>query len=334
MSVSKSLYFCGVSYQNVSTEILGKCSVAKENCAEREKLLLEKYGVSEVVLLSTCNRVEYYFIAPENFDVSALVEEIFPDAKDVCLVKKDVEAITHLFEVASGLKSQMTGETEIFGQVKTAYSTSFERGHCSAVLNAIFQKTAQVGKWIRTNTDIGKGQISIGSVSAELASQIFEDIKRAKILLVGSGEAGRLIAEALFVRNARKITIASRSRENAEKLATQIGVASADMADVLEGLSEYDIVICASAAGLIIDKSLASKTIKKRRSPMFVIDLSMPKNVEESCGKLDGLFLYDMNNLSEIASTNMDLRKGEIQRAHNIINEKAIAFFKKISVRL
>ena len=81
MSVSKSLYFCGVSYQNVSTEILGKCSVAKENCAEREKLLLEKYGVSEVVLLSTCNRVEYYFIAPENFDVSALVEEIFPDAR-------------------------------------------------------------------------------------------------------------------------------------------------------------------------------------------------------------------------------------------------------------
>lgn len=334
MQALKSLFFCGISHENVTASLLGSCSIAKENCALQEKLLIEKFGFSEIVLLSTCNRVEYYFIAPENFDVDLLIGEVFANAKEICVVKKNEEAIEHLFEVASGLKSQMTGETEIFGQVKTAYSRAFECGHCGAVLNAIFQKTAQVGKWIRTNTDIGKGQISIGSVSAELASQIFEDIKRAKILLVGSGEAGRLIAEALFVRNARKITIASRTRANSDKLASEIGVVSADMADVLENLAEFDIVICASAAGVIIDRNLARQALKKRRSPMFVIDLSVPKNVEECCAKLDGLFLYDMKNLSEIAMSNMDLRKSEIERAHNIISEKSKTFFKKISLRL
>ncbi len=331
MSSSQALYLCGISHENASAEQIGACGVAKDDCVAKETFIVDKYGVSEVVLLSTCNRVEYYFVG-DNIDIQALKIELFGNANNLCYFKKNKDVVSHLFEVASGLKSQMTGETEIFGQVKSAYSRSFENNHCGRILNAVFQKSAQVGKWIRTNTEIGHGKISIGSVSAELASHIFEDISKAEILLVGSGEAGKLIADALYVRGARNITIVSRTRENSDKLAKEIGVKSADLNDGLAQLDLFDIVVCASSAGELISCDMVKKSMKKRVSPMFLIDLSVPKNIDEKCADLDDVYLYDMKNLSEIASSNMNMRKGEIVRACSIIGKKAETLVAKLKL--
>ncbi len=332
MGRAKVLYLCGISHESASPSQIGECSVPKEECCVRENFIFEKYGFAELVLLSTCNRVEYYFTASEDFDCSQFCIDVFSNANDVCYVKKNLDAVEHLFEVASGLRSQMTGETEIFGQVKNAYSRAFEGGHCGAFLNAIFQKAAQVAKWIRTNTDIGHGKISIGSVSALLATQIFEDITSAKILLIGSGEAGRLIAEALLVRDSRRLTIASRTRENATNLAKELGVESENFSSALSSLERFDIIICASAAGEIITVDMIKDVLKKRTNPIFLIDLSVPKNVDESCAKIGDVFLYDMRDLSKIANANMDLRKGEILRARQIIKKKALAVVSKLGV--
>ncbi|MBE6414313.1 MAG: glutamyl-tRNA reductase [Verrucomicrobiaceae bacterium] len=331
MNCSQALYLCGISHENANAEQIGVCGVAKENCVAKERLILEKYGLAEVVLLSTCNRVEYYFVG-DKIDVEAFKLELFGDANKLCYFKKNKEVVSHLFEVASGLKSQMTGETEIFGQVKTAYLRSFESNHCGRILNAVFQKSAQVGKWIRTNTEIGHGKISIGSVSAELALHIFEDISKANILLVGSGEAGKLIADALYVRGAQNITIVSRTRENSDKLAKEIGVRSADLNDGLDQLGLFDIVVCASSAGELISCDMVKSSMKKRVSPMFLIDLSVPKNIDENCADLDDVYLYDMKNLSDIASSNMNMRKGEIATAKSIIDKKAEALVEKLKL--
>ena len=331
MSNSPVLYLCGISHDNASAEQIGCCGVSKELCVDRENLVLEKYNVSEIVLLSTCNRVEYYFVA-DDIDFEKFKNDFFHSSQSLCYVKKNQEVIAHLFEVASGLKSQMTGETEIFGQVKTAYSRSFENHHCGSILNMVFQKAAQVGKWIRTNTDIGHGKISIGSVSAELASQIFEDISKAEILLIGSGEAGKLIADALYVRGAENITIVSRTRQNSDKLANDIGVKSSDLADELASLYKFDIVVCASSAGQIIDYASVENALKKRNNPMFLIDLSVPQNIDASCADIDDVYLYDMKNLSDIASSNMNLRKGEIALAKSIIDKKAEALVEKLKL--
>ena len=159
-----------------------------------------------------------------------------------------------------------------------------------------------------------------------------EEISKAKILLVGSGEAGKLIADALYVRGAKNITIVSRTRENSDKLAKEIGVKSADLQDGLDQLGLFDIVVCASAAGELINCDMVKKSMKKRVSPMFLIDLSVPKNIDENCADLDDVYLYDMKNLSEIASANMNMRKSEIAIAKSIIDKKAEALVEKLKL--
>lgn len=325
----KTLYLCGISHESAAAAQIGACAVAKEARAAAEAAFMAFAKAGECVLLSTCNRVEYYFTASEDVDAEALAARFFACARGGFYLKRGAGAAEHLFEVASGLRSQMTGETEIFGQVKNAYSSSFEAGHCGKVLNAVFQKAAQVGKWVRTNTGIGRGKISVGSVCAELASQIFEDISAAEILLAGSGEAGRLVADALFVRGATRITIVSRSRANADALAARVGAASADMPEAFAALHKFDIVVCATSAGLVITRPMLESALKLRHNPMFLIDLSVPQNVDPSCAEIDDVFLYDMKNLSEIAAANMRLRKSEIDLARQYVSRKAELFAKR-----
>lgn len=325
MRSTKTLFLCGISHESSEARQIGQCAVAKELRAAREAAFMEAAGAGECVLLSTCNRVEYYFTAPANFDAASVAAKYFAGAEGGFYAKRGADAAAHLFEVASGLRSQMVGETEIFGQVKGAYAAAFAAGHCAGVLNAVFQKAAQVGKWVRTNTDIGRGKISIGSVGAELAAQIFTDITRAEILLVGSGEAGRLVADALFVRGAKRITVVSRSRANADSLAARVGAASDDMPAALANLRRFDIIVCATSAGVIITRKMLENALKTRRRPVFLIDLSVPKNIEDACADIDDVFLYDLQNLSQIAASNLALRRGEIDFARAYIAKKAAA---------
>lgn len=331
-----NLYSAGISYENVPPEIIGRFGMPQTACTFAESAAGD--CASEILILSTCNRVEVYFAADSDAAIKKVVEKIWGENADdfakICSIKKNADAADHLFAVASGLKSQMTGETEILGQVKAAYERAHAAGHCAGVLNALFQKAIHCAKWVRTNTEIGRGKISVGSVCAELALRIFDNIGRAKILLLGSGEVGKLVSDALFVRGAADITVCSRTRENADKLAEKIGCRSADIQTAIENLEYFDIVLCASSSKeFLITEQLAQSAVSKRRSrPIFLIDLAVPYNIEPTCGNLDGAFLYTLADLSKIANENIAARKAEIERAENAVRERADALAKKLGL--
>ena len=328
-----NLYVAGISCKCAKTELVGKCALSKDDCTRIEKSVLDcpENSISEFAILSTCNRFETYFVSENDSALDNILVEFSKNGKPAdefkknAYLKSNTAAITHLFEVSSGLQSQMVGETEILGQVKAAYARACQAQHCKAVLNAVFQKAAQCAKWIRTNTDIGHGKISLGSVSAELAARIFEDISKAKILLVGSGEAGRLVADALFVRGAVNITVVSRTRQKAEDLAQKVGVEAADMKESLANLQNFDIVICASLAPYnLITLEMAKNAVAKRaEKSMFLIDLGVPANIEPRCAEIDNVFLYTLADLSKIANENIKSRLGEIESAKKEILRRA-----------
>lgn len=335
------LYVVGISHMCADAETVGSCGVPKECAAEAEQTLLDADGVSEALILSTCNRVELYFVSERGAENALKAFEKTPSRgrdfgkfQKLSYTKCGGEAIGHIFEVASGLQSQMTGETEIFGQVKAAYAQASAARHCGAVLNTVFQKTCQCAKWVRTNTDIGHGKISLGSVASELAGRIFDDVSKAKILLAGSGEAGKLVADALFVRGATNMTVASRKFENALRLAEQIGAKASPLETALENLPLFDIAITASYSPtpLITRERAAAAVSARRGKPVFLIDLSVPPNVEISCGELDDLYLYNLDDLSHIANENMAARKSEIETARKYIEAKAAAVAKKLGI--
>ena len=192
-------------------------------------------------------------------------------------------------------------------------------------MNTLFQKAIHCAKWVRTNTEIGRGKISVGSVCAELASRIFDDISKAKILLAGSGEVGKLVAEALYVRGANDIIVCSRTRANADRLAEKIGCRSGDLQSSLSKLESFDIVLCASLSREpLIKKPLVENACNKRGNrPIFLIDLAVPHNIESDCAELDDAFLYNLSDLSKIANENIATRKSEISRAAEAVEFRA-----------
>lgn len=336
------LYVVGISHACADAETVGACGVPKESADIAEKMLMDLCGFSETLVLSTCNRVEIYFVSDSENAVERAIEafgKVPSRGRDIekfaylAYAKKNVGAIEHIFEVASGLQSQMTGETEILGQVKAAYARAAAAGHCKSVLNTVFQKANQCAKWVRTNTNVGHGKISLGSVSAELADRIFGDVARAKILLLGSGEAGRLVADALFVRGAKDISVASRTRANADRLAAQIGVESADLEQSLANLPSFDIVIAASFSPVPLIGLKRAKAAAAARGgrPIFLIDLAVPRNIDKACGEINDVYLYNLDDLSRIANENIALRKNEIEAARKEIQKKAQTVLTKLT---
>lgn len=336
--IANSLYAAGISHETAGPEILGKFGMPQAACSFAENGIMQIRGVSEALVLSTCNRVEIYFSAASDGLADAVFDSLYgadaEDFKKICSVKKNAEAISHLFAVASGLKSQMTGETEILGQVKAAYERAKELGHCGPMLNALFQKAAHCAKWVRTNTEIGRGKISVGSVCAELALRIFENISKAKILLMGSGEVGKLVADALYVRGASDILVCSRTRANADALAGKIGCRSADFAAAKENIERFDIVLCASLSREpLLKKADIETACKKRRGrPVFLIDLAVPRNIDEECGEIEDAFLYNLSDLSKIANENIAARKAEIEKAQQAVSTRANALAARLGL--
>lgn len=330
------IYAAGISHETVESAELGKYGLAGDKCSEAESGVLAAGIADEMLLLSTCNRVEMYLVSVDAEAAGKAAKAVYGanggEFVSLGKVAEGEDAIEHIFSVASGLKSQMTGETEILGQVKAAYERARGAGHCGPVLNTVFQKAIHCAKWVRTNTEIGRGKISVGSVCAELALRIFEDIGKAKILLIGSGEVGKLVSDALYVRGGLDISVCSRTRANADALAAKIGCASADMEDALGGLWRYDIVLCASLSKEpIIRRGMVESAVSRRGGrPIFLIDLAVPRNIEESCAEIEDAYMYNLKDLSDIANENIEARRAQIERAGDAVKSRAVALWDRL----
>ena len=293
--------------------------------------------VNQVAILSTCNRTEIYFNGPKK----QIVCQWLADYHHIKLsqLKKHLyhysnkDALTHAYQVASGLDSMFLGETQILGQMKQAAKISDYAGTQGKFLSQFFQTVFEAAKEIRSKTNIGASSTTIASTIISLTKKIFGDLYQTKIIFVGAGEMTELIAKYFNKHQPEKITIANRSIFRGKKLANKIGAETCLIGEIKDQLHEYDIVISATGSQLpVIGLGMIERAIKKRKhKPMLLIDLAVPRDIEPETSKLNDIFLYTLDELAEIAQEGIDNRTDAVKDANIIIEKKVNNFYKKIN---
>ncbi len=336
---SHLLFLVGVNHHRTPLELREKLALTTDKMEQFCGLLRDLPGLREYAVLNTCNRVEFYGIAENATTLESLENEFcafqdFPsqEFRNVREFATGSSVVQHLLEVSSGLDSQMLGETEILGQVKTAYADAQRRRSVGPFLNRLFQKSFQHAKYIRTNTAITEGQISVANVAVDLAQKIFGPLEKTKILLLGAGEIGEKTAKAFRSRGAVSLTVASRHIERAVELAQAFDARALPFEHVPHHLFEYDIVVCSTAAPAAVvkaqDTALAMK--KRRAQPLFFIDLAIPRDVEPAVGELENVFVYNLDDLARIAEENRVARAAEVSKAKALLRDRSASLWKQV----
>lgn len=316
----------GLNHRSAPVALREKFSVARARlaCVGAELRALE--DVDECVLLSTCNRMEVYFWSSNPKAAAQAILSYFlghqqMEDSNIFYLYQDVAALKHLCRVVSGLDSMVVGETEVFGQVKEAYSIALEAGLTAARSNRVFQSVFRVGKEVRTKTRVGVGPTSVGSVAVELAEEILSSLVGARVLLIGAGEMSRITAQSLKSRGADSIVVMNRSYDRACELAESIGGCAVRLDDWIDYLGNIDIVIVStSAPHFVITTDLMQEAQKVRSSrPLFLLDLSVPRNVDPLCDQVGGVYVYDIDTMSKLADEGRKSREGEIAAGEALI---------------
>jgi glutamyl-tRNA reductase len=289
--------------------------------------------VQEAVILSTCNRVEIYASTSSEFrEACAAMKEFLVTCHDYrdpltdeIYALNEPQSIEHLFKVACGLDSMVLGETEILGQLKKAYDVALKHDHTGSRLNKAFQKAFNVAKQIRTETNIQRGSISVGSVAVELAEKIFSTLSERDVLVIGAGDTSEKTARALLSRGARSIIVSNRSHDKAVALAAELGGRAVHFEDWAKEFPKIDIVISSTAAPHhILDRPKLEPLMKLRRNrPLLLIDIAVPRDIDPTVNFMENVFLYNIDDLQTIADDYLKQRKEEIVHCERIIREKA-----------
>ncbi|MBN2069205.1 MAG: glutamyl-tRNA reductase [Opitutales bacterium] len=295
-------------------------------------------NVSGHLILKTCNRIEVYCSRSGLHAGEKILQqfyELLQIEENLVYVHINENATRHLMRVCSGLDSEIIGETEILGQVKCAYETSTRANKLTPLLHRIFQKSLQAAKWIRTNTQIGYGHVSLGNIAVELAMRIHGNLNRKRILLIGAGQVGKDVAIALHSRGAPHINVANRTQKKADELALLINGTSISFDTWQEHLDASDIVICSTSSTTeILNQDAVARIIGKRPSrPLFLIDLGMPHNICGTAGDLESVYLYTLKDITEIANRNLEQRKSELALAESTLEKKAQRVWREIEAR-
>lgn len=322
----------GLSHHTAEIEVRERYAFGDRELPAAVRRLKSLAGVTEALIISTCNRVEHYLVV-EGPDSQKRASEMF---RRYCATEGLIEAgrehfyqfdapnsVEHLFRVVCGMESMVLGETEILGQVKRAYLAAAAAGTTSRVLNKLFQRAFQVAKQVRSKTNIGRGSVSVGSAAVDLAERLFGDLARCRVLVLGTGETGKLTARALLSRRVKpeQLMVANRSPERATELAVELGGKAVPLETWGDEAAKVDILVTAtSASGYVVTKAKLEAIMASRSDrPLFVIDLAVPRDVEPSANDLEGVYLYDIDSLQEIARLAMDARRGELTVCEKMI---------------
>ncbi|HEY1719496.1 MAG TPA: glutamyl-tRNA reductase [Verrucomicrobiae bacterium] len=333
----------GLSHHTSPVELREQFAFADVKIPDALKSLREFGIAGEAVILSTCNRVEIYaatslepakafaelkqFLKTAHAFENPLGEEIYTLAEP--------HSLQHLFKVASGLDSMVLGETEILGQLKTAYKLAHQHKHTGARLNKAFQRAFNVAKHIRTHTSIQRGSVSVASVAVELAEKIFSSLAEREVLVIGAGETSEKVARALLSRGAKSIIVASRSFERAEILAKEFGGRAVQFEDWSAEFEKIDIAISStSAPHHILDRAKLEPLMRARKNrPLLLIDIAVPRDIDPAVNFLENVYLYNIDDLQSIAADYLKQRKEEIVRCEQIIAEKVKPLLEMKKVR-
>ena len=323
------LFVVGLSYKTAPVALREKLAVHASRLRCHGCRLKVAGDLSEVVLLSTCNRVEIYGVSPTaNRDHSRLFQQLSGGEVDFAphlYFKEGAEAVRHLFSVASGLDSMVIGETEITGQVKQAYQAAQTAKLTGRVTNRLFQTALQAAKEIRTHTQIGRGATSVGSVAVELAERIFDqDLSAKTVMIIGAGKMGEACVRHLAKKGARSVLVANRSYDRAFALANEFGGRALRFDECLSAMAEADIVVSSTGAPetILRREDVASVMAARRNRALFLIDIAVPRDIDADVQQLEGVYLYNVDHLEAIVRENVRQREQEMIRCHAIVRER------------
>jgi glutamyl-tRNA reductase len=290
--------------------------------------LAHEPGISEALILSTCNRTELYCaVSDEARDAPRhwlhRHHRLTTEKLDAFLYQHDEDdAVRHMFRVATGLDSMVLGEPQILGQVKDAWQIARQAHTLGTPMDRLMQHTFAVAKRVRTDTRIGAHTVSVAFTAVRLAEQVFADLKDACVLLIGAGDTVELVARHLVDKQARRLILANRSPEHAQELAARYGGYAVALADLPQHLAEADIVISSTAAREpILTRSMVETALtRRRRRPMFMVDIAVPRDIDPAVGELKDVFLYGIDDLKHVIDGNLRSRRAAAREAEAIID--------------
>lgn len=329
-----SIILLGINHKTAPIELRERVAIPREGLAEAARSLTDISGVSEAIILSTCNRVEILTAADSpSVDIAGFLHRHF--SVDLALLQphlyeyRDREAIRHLFRVAASLDSMVVGEPQILGQVKEAYTVAREAGTVSSQLEPLLQSAFAAAKKVRTETEIGSTTVSIASIAVDLAQNIFGSLAGKKVFLVGAGKMSELAARHLIRHGASTIFVSNRTEERAIRMVEQFVETGAVQVipqvipwdQMRQAVSQADIVITSTGASQPIFRKEDGQAFlhKRKNRPMCFIDIAVPRDVDPEMNRLEGVFLYDIDDLQSVAAANMAERSREAADAEAVI---------------
>ncbi len=318
----------GINHRTAPVEVRELFAVGATKLGDASVELAVLAGVTEGLVVSTCNRTEYYLAAPDAAVAFAALESQLVEraggtqglGEHFYRLERS-RAARHLCRVVSGLDSMVLGETEIFGQVKQAYQAALDAGATGLVLNRLFQRAFGIGKKVRTDTTIQQGSTSVGNVAVDLAEKIFGHLKDSEVMVLGAGEMSRLTAQALVSRGARSIFVANRSYDRAVELAGEMGGSAVRFDDWQRVLERVDVVISSTGAPhAIVHREDVEKSRRARKfRPLFFIDIAVPRDIDPAVGEIEEVYLYDIDTLEQLAEEARQHRQRQIEECDRII---------------
>ncbi len=331
----------GISHKTAPVEIREQAALDRSQQEEAVQLIIKQFNLTGCMILSTCNRTEIYLSGEENGNALSGVKNwlnrykkctYFSD-QDLTYTKQGIDAVRHFFAVASGLDSQIIGEPQITGQVKESYDLAHDLNTTDTLINKMFTFALQAEKKVRSETFLSDGAVSVSFAGVELARKIFSSLKRKDVLLVGAGETAELAATHFIEKGVRNIRIANRTLGKAQDLAKKFDGEAYSLENIAGALEKSDIVISATASRkYVLNTDIIEKIAKKRNhEPIFFIDLAIPRDIDPDIQEIDGVYLYNLDNLNDIVQMNLEKRREEIPEAFQIIDEHLALFRKWLS---
>jgi glutamyl-tRNA reductase len=332
-----SIVLIGVNHKTAPIEIRERLAFNDEACADGLRRLVDGTIVREGLIVSTCNRVEILSAtAADQLEFGAGRLAQFLDTMGSLPLgflhnhlyrHVNEDAVRHLFRVASSLDSMVVGEPQVLGQVRHAYSLAVEAGTAGRILNRLVHHTFRVAKRVRNETGIAANAVSISYMAVELGKKIFDSLKGSTVLLIGAGEMAELSARHLVNAGASRVLIANRTEETARQLADEFGAATIPFEQMEQALVDADVVICSTGApSYVLTEAQARKALERRRNPTCLIDISVPRNIDPAVGNIPNVFLFDIDDLESVITSNIREREREAERAELIVQSEVMQF--------
>jgi len=323
----------GLNHRTAPIVLRERFSVSEKKIPESLSAFTAHTGNPFCVLLSTCNRTEVYTLLSKHNGGLSRIKSFFSDHYQVSLREFDpalyvfsgIDGVEHLFKVTAGLDSQVLGESEITGQVKQAYQIAHTEKKVERVLHHVFQRSLRVAKKVRTETGIGRGVCSIGSVAVEMAGKIFGDLSNHSVLILGAGKMGELAARHLLKAGTESIFVSNRSWPRAKMLADKLQGRAVRLDQLMHQLTIVDIAISSTASPrtLVTKEMIAEVMMRRHGKPLFLIDIAVPRDVDPEVNQIENVFLYDIDDLEKITRDAYEKRTLEMEKGIRLIKEEA-----------